>query len=34
MKITPKIAGEILTHESIVLEAYKDSADVWTWGVA
>lgn len=24
---------EIITHEAIVLEAYKDSVDVWTWGV-
>lgn len=24
---------EIITHEAIVLEAYKDSVGVWTWGV-
>ena len=32
-QITPKIALEILGHEAIVREAYKDSVDVWTWGV-
>ena len=32
-EVTPKIALEILSHEAIVLEAYKDSVDVWTWGV-
>ena len=32
-KITPKIAAELVAHEGIVLEAYKDSVDVWTWSV-
>ena len=32
-KITPKIAGELVHHEAIVREAYKDSVDVWTWGI-
>lgn len=33
MKITPRIAAEIAGHEGIVLEAYRDSVNVWTWGV-
>lgn len=32
-KITPKIAGELVGHEAIVTEAYRDSVDVWTWSV-
>lgn len=32
-KITTKIALEIIQHEAIVRQAYKDSVDVWTWGV-
>jgi len=31
--ITPKIAAELVAHEAIVREAYKDSVGVWTWGV-
>lgn len=31
--ITARVAQELLSHESIVLEAYKDSVGVWTWGV-
>lgn len=31
--ITPRILVEIITHEGIVLEAYKDSVGIWTWGV-
>lgn len=31
--ITARIAAELLDHEAIVREAYKDSAGVWTWGV-
>lgn len=31
--LTVRILTEILHHESIVLEAYKDSEGVWTWGV-
>ena len=31
--ISPKIAGEIVAHEAIVQEAYKDSVGVWTWSV-
>jgi len=32
-RITARIAAELLSHEAIVLEAYKDSVGVWTWGV-
>ena len=31
--ITVTIALELLGHEAIVQEAYKDSVGVWTWGV-
>ena len=31
--ITVKIAQEIVSHEAIVREAYKDSVGVWTWSV-
>lgn len=31
--ITPRTAAEIVSHEAIVAEAYKDSVGVWTWGV-
>lgn len=33
MNITYKTALEIITHEAIVREAYKDSVGVWTWSV-
>lgn len=33
MQITYKTALEIITHEAIVREAYKDSVGVWTWSV-
>ena len=32
-KITKRIAQEIVSHEAIVREAYKDSVGVWTWSV-
>ena len=32
-KITVKVAQEIISHEAIVREAYKDSVGVWTWGI-
>jgi lysozyme len=32
-KITERIALELISHEAIVREAYKDSEGVWTWGV-
>lgn len=31
--ITARIALELVGHEAIVREAYKDSVGVWTWGV-
>jgi len=33
MKITPKIAMEVASHEAVVRQAYKDSVGVWTWSV-
>lgn len=32
-QLTERIVLEILEHEGIVREAYKDSVGVWTWGV-
>ena len=31
--LTPNIAMELVFHEAIVTQAYRDSAGVWTWGV-
>lgn len=31
--ITPRIALELIAHEGLVTEAYKDSVGVWTWSV-
>lgn len=31
--ITEKISLELVGHEAIVLETYKDSVGIWTWGV-
>lgn len=31
--ITARIALELISHEAIVQEAYKDSVGVWTWAV-
>lgn len=31
--ITARIAAELLDHEAIVREAYRDSKGIWTWGV-
>ena len=31
--LTERMVLEILEHEAIVREAYKDSVGVWTWGV-
>lgn len=31
--LTPRIVGEILSHEGLVREAYRDSQGVWTWSV-
>lgn len=32
-KITPNIAAELIKHEGIVREAYKDSVGIWTWSI-
>lgn len=32
-EITPNIAAELVQHEGIVREAYRDSVNVWTWSV-
>jgi lysozyme len=29
--LTPRIVGELLHHEGLVREAYRDSCGVWTW---
>ena len=31
--LTPRIVGEILQHEGLAREAYRDSVGVWTWSV-
>jgi lysozyme len=31
--LTARVALEIIGHEAIVPEAYKDSVGVWTWGI-
>lgn len=31
--ITTRVALELLAHEGMVLEAYKDSKGIWTWGI-
>lgn len=31
--LTPRILIELLSHEAIVPECYKDSEGIWTWGV-
>ena len=32
-KLTARVAEELIGHEAIVQEAYKDSVGVWTWSV-
>lgn len=32
-ELTPRIALELIAHEGIVTEAYKDGVGVWTWSV-
>lgn len=32
-ELTPRIVGELLAHEGLVPEAYRDSRGVWTWSV-
>jgi lysozyme len=31
--LTARVALEVVGHEGIVLEAYRDSVDVWTWAI-
>lgn len=31
--LTLKVAMELICHEAIVLEAYRDSKNIWTWGI-
>lgn len=31
--LTSRVAVELVGHESIVLEDYKDSEGIWTWGI-
>lgn len=31
--LTPRILGELLQHEGLAREAYRDSVGVWTWSV-
>jgi lysozyme len=33
LSLTPKVALELIGHEAIVPEAYKDSVGVWSWGI-
>lgn len=33
LSLTRRVALEIIGHEAIVREAYKDSVGVWTWGI-
>lgn len=33
MKLTERTLVELMSHEGIVREAYKDSRGIWTWGV-
>jgi lysozyme len=32
-RLTARAAMELISHEAIVPEAYKDSVGVWTWGI-
>lgn len=31
--LSARVVGEVLAHEGMVLEAYRDSKRIWTWGV-
>ena len=31
--LTPRVLQELVEHEAIVREAYKDSKGIWTWGI-
>jgi len=33
MKLTARIAAEVIGHEAIVREAYRDQVGIWTWGI-
>lgn len=33
MRLTARIAAEVIGHEAIVREAYRDQVGVWTWGI-
>lgn len=32
-RLSHDIMAELISHEGIVLEAYKDSKNIWTWGI-
>lgn len=32
-QLTARVAQELISHEAIVQEAYKDSQSIWTWSV-
>lgn len=32
-RLTARVALELISHEAIVPEAYRDSVGVWTWGI-
>jgi len=32
-RLSPRIVAELLHHEGLVREAYRDSAGIWTWSV-
>ncbi len=33
LSLTRRVALEIISHEAIICEGYKDSVGVWTWGI-
>ncbi len=33
LRVTANIAAELVSHEGLVREAYRDSVGVWTWGI-
>lgn len=33
LALTARVAAEIIGHEAIVQEAYRDSQRIWTWGI-
>ena len=32
-KVTANVAAELIAHEGLVREAYRDSVGIWTWGI-